>query len=160
MKYYHITNTEKKTIESILKNGIQCNSEGEIFVFENRIIGVNNVINTIADIIAENQIFLNEYVMFEIDEKGFNEELINDNVGEFGSNLQWYIKQAVIDKKHIQFYGKFKTNYKPWYNTKKRQRPLTEEEDIVENLENAIFESLENQRELEKLNKENNNHQK
>ena len=115
MKYYHITNTDAETIQSILKNGLRCNSEGEIFVFENKSIGYNNVINTVADSIANNQIFLNEYVMFEVDDKGFNSDLINDNVGEMSSNQQWYIKQPFIDKKHLQVHGVFKTNYKKFY---------------------------------------------
>jgi hypothetical protein len=53
--------------------------------------------------------------MFDINDKGFNSELINDNVGEFSSNQQWLIKQSLIDKKHIQIYGVFKTNYKNFY---------------------------------------------
>jgi hypothetical protein len=113
MKYYHIT--KLNNLQSILKNGLRCNSEGEIFVFENKSIGLNNITNTIADCIANNQIFLNEYVMFEINGKGFNSELINDNVGEISSNQQWLIKQTLIDKKHIQIYGIFKTNYKNFY---------------------------------------------
>ena len=116
MKYYHITNTDAKTIVSILENGIRCNSDGEIFVFENKSLGLNNVVNTVADLIANNQIFLKEYVMFEIDAKGFNTELINDNVAEFASAQQWYIKQPFIDKKYIKIYGKFKTNYKDFFN--------------------------------------------
>jgi hypothetical protein len=115
MKYYHITSTDKEKTESILKNGLRCNSEGEIFVFENKSIGLNNITNTIADCIANNQIFLNEYVMFEIDDKGFNAELINDNVGEMSSNQQWFIKQSFVDKKYLQIYGVFKTNYKNFY---------------------------------------------
>ena len=94
---------------------MQCNSEGEIFVFENKSIGLNNITNTIADCIANNQIFLNEYVMFEINDRGFNSDLINDNVGEFSSKQQWLIKQSQIDKKHIQLYGIFKTKYKNFY---------------------------------------------
>ena len=113
MKYYHITKLDK--IQSILKNGLRCNSEGEIFVFENKSIGLNTVTNTIADCIANNQIFLNEYAMFEVDDKGFNTDLINDNVGEMSSNQQWFIKQSFIDKKHIQIYGVFKTQYKKFY---------------------------------------------
>lgn len=38
---------------------------------------------------------------------------------------------------------------------KKRQRPLTENEDIIENLENVLLESIEIQQEFEKLKKEN-----
>jgi hypothetical protein len=116
MKYYHITNTDKETIQSILKNGLRCNPEGEIFVFENKSISLNNVTNTVADIIANNQIFLDEYVMFEIDDKGFNTELVNDNVAEISSKQQWYIKQSFIDKKHIQVYGTYKSNYQIFWD--------------------------------------------
>jgi hypothetical protein len=112
MKYYHITNSDKKTIKSILKNGLRCNSEGEIFVFENKSIIFNNVINSVADLIANNQLFLQEYVMFEIDDKGFNTELVNDNVGEISSKQQWYVQQPFVDKKHIIIYGTYKNTFK------------------------------------------------
>lgn len=115
MKYYHITKNDLATIQSILKNGLRCNSEGEIFVFENKRIVLNGITNTVADIIAQNQVFLNEYVMFEIDKKGIISKIKNDNVGEISSGQQWYFKQPFINKKYIQIYGEFKNQYKNFY---------------------------------------------
>jgi hypothetical protein len=114
MKYYHIT--ALNNVQSILKNGLRCNSDGQIFVFENKSIRINDVNNTVADIIANNQIFLDKYVMFEIDDKGFNTDLINDNVGELSSKRQWFVEQSVIDKKYLNVFGIFKTNYKNFFN--------------------------------------------
>jgi hypothetical protein len=112
MKYYHITKIDLITV--ILTNGLKANEEGEIFLFENKSLQhpETKVINTIADTIAKNQIFLEEYAMFEIDAKGINVELINDNVGEISSIFQWIVKQPVINKEHIILFDIYKTKYK------------------------------------------------
>jgi hypothetical protein len=109
MKYYHITH--KKNKESILTNGLKCNSEGQIFFFENKSISGFGVVNTIADMIARNQVFLDNYSMFEIDSEAFETNLINDNVGELSSKQQWYIYQDIIDPTFINLLGDYKTNY-------------------------------------------------
>jgi len=113
MKYYHITDI--KNLPTILKEGLEANEDGDIFVFENKSIVCNSVVNTVADCIAHNQIFLDEYVMLEIHLEGINSEVINDNVGELSSSLQWIIKQPLIKAKYVEFFGVFKTKYKPFY---------------------------------------------
>lgn len=113
LKYYHITEIE--LIDSILKEGLKANEDGEIFLFENKSIRVNNVVNTVADCIAMNQIFLDEYVMFEIDSKGISLELINDNVGELSHKQQWIAIQPLIEPNYISVFGIYKTGYKNFY---------------------------------------------
>jgi hypothetical protein len=110
MKYYHITHP--KNARGILKNGIISNSNGDIFLFENKSIVINGIENTIADSIAFNQLFLKEYSMFEIDISGISSDLVRDNVAEFTSESQWVVEnQKVILPKHIDFFGTFKTSY-------------------------------------------------
>lgn len=112
--YYHITENKPETIASILKEGLKADTEGCIFLFENISLIHNDVKNTIADLIAENQIFLPEYVMFEIDPKGITGELLNDNVAEFSSKWQWIVKQPKIEAKYLNLFGIYKTEYKPF----------------------------------------------
>ncbi len=112
MKYYHISKPDKKTIISILSNGLKANEDGEIFLFENKSISFYGTKNYVADQIAQNQVFLKKYSMFEIDSEGLNIEVINDNVGEFSSQCQWIARQPVIEAKHINFFGVFKTNFR------------------------------------------------
>jgi hypothetical protein len=117
--YYHIT--EKKNMQSILQNGLIANELTEIFLFENKSLKhkETGIINNVSDCIAKNQLFLDEYVMFEINAKGFKVHLINDNVAESTASEQWILKQSKIERKYINVFGIFKTDYKPFetYNT-------------------------------------------
>jgi|688.fasta_scaffold953186_1 hypothetical protein len=116
MKYYHIT--KKNLAKSILIDGLRANEEGHIFLFENKSIQdpKTGVTNTVADCIAENQIYLNEYAMLEIDDKGIDVELINDSVGEISSRCQWIAIQPIIKSDHINLFGIFKSSYKPFWS--------------------------------------------
>jgi hypothetical protein len=113
-KYYHIT--EKKNMQSILQNGLIANELNEIFLFENKILEntKTGITNNVSDCIAKNQLFLEEYIMFEIKDKGFEVHLINDDVAELTAPQQWILKQSKIDRKHINVFGIFKTNFTPF----------------------------------------------
>lgn len=120
MKYYHITHPENA--RSILKNGIISNSDGEIFLFENKSIAFNNIINTVADSIAHNQLLLKQYSMFEVDISGLTNQLLQDNLGELTSCFQWILlNQKVILPQFIDYFGTFDTSfisvYSQWYST-------------------------------------------
>ena len=123
-KYYHITSIDN--VSSILENGLLANANGEIFLFENVSIVTYGVANNskgkrvfgkikryVADSIAINQVFLEDYAMFEIDEKGINEALINDNVADCTSKFQWIAKQSVIKPQYIDFWGIFSVGDEP-----------------------------------------------
>ena len=110
--YYHITENDDKIINSILSNGLTCDEEGNIFLFENKSIKGYDVVNTVADCIANNQIFVKEYAMFEIDSKGITSELIQDEVAELTYKLQWIAKQQKIESKYIDLFNIYKTSYK------------------------------------------------
>lgn len=112
--YYHITTEENA--KKILKEGLKANcggfnsplsEEGYIYLFENK--SYRNLISgeviAVADAIAKNQLFLDEYVMLEIDERGIDVEVEKDDVGEFASFAEWKVKQPIIDKKYINVFG-------------------------------------------------------
>ncbi len=117
--YYHIT--AKENALSILKEGLKANSEGEIFLFDNisvrtitakfnvngKPISENTIIN-VADHIAKSQLFLKEYVMFEVDSRGFETELIQDVCGEICFMAQWILKQSNIKPSFIIPYGRYR----------------------------------------------------
>jgi len=111
MKYYHITKNSKKVKDSILKNGLRCNEDGDIYLFENMAFKINGVTNNVSDAIAANQLFLKQYLMFEIDSDGLTVELQPDAVGEFSASMQWFVKQPVIAPAHIDLFGRYSTRY-------------------------------------------------
>jgi len=114
MYYYHITDV--KTAFTILKKGLKANEEGDIFLFENVSFtwGSQGIRNTVADSIAENQIFLKEYAILRVNSKGITGEVINDNVGELSSPFQWIVKQPLIEAKYLKFIKVCINNYRPF----------------------------------------------
>ena len=110
---YHITTSEnaRKILKEGLIANIGTNSElsekGYIYLFENKSYRhpITKEVIAVADDIAKNQLFLDEYVMLEIDEKGIKGELEHDNVGEFAAFAEWKVKQHRINKKYINEFG-------------------------------------------------------
>jgi hypothetical protein len=82
--------------DNILENGLLADVEGSIFVFDDK---------TIANAIAFNQLGITEYILFEIDPKGFHVEPVNDNVAEHTATHQWIIKQPTVAPEFIEFIG-------------------------------------------------------
>ena len=113
MKLYHITHPDN--ISSILSKGLKSNDLNEIFLFEQKEIRIGNVSNTIADCIAFNQVFLDEYGLLEIDSDGFEIPLINDNVAEMTSKFQWILHQKSIRPKYIKNLGVFENTYQSFF---------------------------------------------
>lgn len=115
--YYHITSP--KNALNILKNGLKCNEDGDIFLFENKTLRVKEEYRAdyeklglrteivVADHIARNQIFLKDIVMLEIDSRGLHGEFIQDNVGEETSKFQWIVKQPLIAPQFIAEFGRY-----------------------------------------------------
>ncbi len=114
-KYYHISKNDHEVTNSILTNGLRCNDDGHIFIFENIKFSFYGVENTVCDHIASNQVFLDEYSLFEINEKGIN-NINPDNVGEITAKFQWIVSQEYINPIYIKHLGVFKTNYKSPFN--------------------------------------------
>ncbi|MDQ1165892.1 hypothetical protein [Flavobacterium sp. SORGH_AS_0622] len=97
--YYHISAIKNK--ESILANGL-ISDESEIFLctsFDQ------------LKMIAFNQLFLNEYSIFEVSTEGLTGEIIQDNVAEVGSGFQYIVKQNKIESKYLKFVNDAKFHY-------------------------------------------------
>jgi hypothetical protein len=89
-KYYHISPIKNK--ESILKDGLKSNEEGEIFLLDD--------IETVPSI-AINQLGISEYSIFSVSPDGFTIKLINDNVAENSASGQFIVKQKLIKPQYI-----------------------------------------------------------
>lgn len=87
--FYHISPIENK--DSILSNGL-ISIFSEIFVC--------NEFNQLKRI-ASGQLGISEYSIFKISSSNITGEILNDNVGEFGSQHQFIIKQEIIESKYI-----------------------------------------------------------
>lgn len=109
--YYHITKPENE--KTILRTGIKCDEDGNIFLFENVAVGAKDGIAHVAvsDMIAANQIFLKSFVMFEIDPAGFSCDLIPDDVGEYTARWQWILRQDKIYPRFINKFGQYETDF-------------------------------------------------
>lgn len=90
MKYFfHISDT--KNIESILKNGLIPNSEGEIFFFDEILDSVK---------IALDQLGLLEFAIFQVNI--FKKDLHLDKVAERIIGNQFFSKNMAISKEKIK----------------------------------------------------------
>lgn len=104
---YHITDPEN--IMSILLGGLNCNDDGEIFLFEDKMMecicssGITR--RYVADMIAECQMGLKKFAMFRIDTKGIKTELVKDDVAEICAKHQWIAKQKKIYPSYITYAG-------------------------------------------------------
>lgn len=105
-KLYHITDT--KNAYSIIHNGLKANENGDVFLFENKSVMKITYKDYIpvADVIAVEQLFLDKYMMFEVDVRGL--ELSTDDVGELTASIQ-YIYRGDISADRITPFGIFDT---------------------------------------------------
>lgn len=99
-QHYFCHATALENLDSIIKNGIKANENGEIFLYEDCFFTCPPLYANcyVGDHIAENQIFIQgeEYVNFIIPSYEITGVLERDNVGEITSRMQWIAKQAVI----------------------------------------------------------------
>ena len=105
MIYYHVTTHQNA--QKILRYGLKSNEFGQIFVFSAwQIENKNNKDKAlICDLLAYNQLQLEEYAVLKINSKGIESCSIieSDNVGELTAKFQFIINQKRIDKKFIKF---------------------------------------------------------
>lgn len=114
---YHICPDNKAIVKDILRDGLRCNSEGQIFLFENKSIGLtgSKVIKTVADCVASTQVGISRYTMLEINTDGVLSELIPDQVGELTAKFQWYIMQKRIKPEYISVFTTADTDFTSIY---------------------------------------------
>jgi hypothetical protein len=89
-KYYHISDVKNKN--EILEKGLIANN-GEIFLFSKL---------SIASEIAFNQLGIEQFSIFEINSKGIDNGVINDNVAESTAKYQWIAMQDCIHPCHTK----------------------------------------------------------
>ena len=112
MKYYHIT--KKENWLSINLFGLKSNEDGEIFLFSDWTLTTRRNKKTvlICDLIAQNQLGMDEFIIYEINPKGIKGEIKNDNVAELTSKFQWIITQDKISKSYVKLIGGRSTDIK------------------------------------------------
>jgi hypothetical protein len=80
MKYYHITKKENRI--SIQFEGLKSNEDGKIFLFSGWTLTTRRSKKTvlICDLIAQNQLGTDVFIIYEINPKGIKGKIENDNV--------------------------------------------------------------------------------
>lgn len=97
-KMYHLSPIENK--QNIIERGLKSES-GAIFFFTNL---------EQAKHIACNQVFTDNYVIFEIDRAGIEKKLKRDDVAEYGSKWQFYVEQKNIAPQYVKHLQDIETN--------------------------------------------------
>jgi hypothetical protein len=94
--FYHISSIE--AVEHIATNGITADEEGYIYMLDTNSL-------EIVDTVAVNQLFLEQYYLYEIDPTGITAELEPDEVAEFTASHHLRIKQAALESRFIKNMG-------------------------------------------------------
>lgn len=106
MLLYHVTRVEH--VESIKREGLRADAEGNIFAFTDLIV---------AETIAANQVCANPYALFWIHPKGVVGEMCADDVAEFAARFHCIIRQDRIDPEFVHHIGTMLVNQgapTPW----------------------------------------------
>ena len=107
-KYYYISKVSD--VPDIHENGIEADEDGDIFLFAIDKGKIRNILN-IAGYITTNQLFLDEYALFEIFESGITGEMIYYKISGRTEQYQKILKQKNISKEHIKFINCYKTYF-------------------------------------------------
>ncbi len=108
IKFYYISNIH--SVNDIQENGIKSDDDGNIPVFTIDRGKIKDVLN-IAGYIAGNQLFLDEYALFEILHGGLSGEVIEDKVPGKTARYQRIVKQDFIDKGCLKFVNSYRTYF-------------------------------------------------
>lgn len=92
MLLFHLTRPEN--LESIERDGLRADSEGNIFAFSDLIV---------ADNIAAEQVFADPYVLLWIHPYGINGKLYADDVAEGSHRFQCIIRQERIEPRYVHY---------------------------------------------------------
>ena len=107
-KFYYISNVDK--IAGIRESGIAAGRDGSIPIFTIDKGKIKDVLN-IAGYIASNQLFLDEYGLFEIAERGITGELVKQDISGKTATYQRNLRQGKIDPEHLNFLNIYKTYF-------------------------------------------------
>lgn len=92
MLLFHLTRPEN--LESIERDGLRADSEGNIFAFTDLIV---------ADSIAAEQVFADPYVLLWIHPHGIDGRLYADDVAEGSHRFQCIIRQERIEPRYVHY---------------------------------------------------------
>jgi len=107
-KNYYISKVN--LVPLIQENGIEADAEGSIFLFVIDKGKMKDILN-IAGYITTNQLFLDEYALFEVFENGITGEMIDFKTSGRTEQYQKILKQKNIHKDHIKFVNCYKTYF-------------------------------------------------
>lgn len=96
--YFHLTSIENT--EKIIRDGIRSDEDGYIYL-----MNINSKV--VQYHIAINQVFIDQYALFKINERALNAVVEKDNVAEITSKYQCRVKQNLIPTNEISFMGEF-----------------------------------------------------
>ncbi len=108
IKFYYISNIH--SVKDIQENGIKSDDDGNISLFTIDRGKIKDVLN-IAGYIAGNQLFLDEYALFEVLDCGLTGEMSEDKVLGKTARYQRIVKQKFIDKECLKFVNSYRTYF-------------------------------------------------
>ncbi len=104
-KFYYISDVT--SVSEIQEIGISSDEDNSIYIFTIDKGKIKDVLN-IAGYIASNQLFLEEYALFEIIDRGITGDVIAHKVSGRTAQYQKVIKQKIINKEFIKFVNCYK----------------------------------------------------
>lgn len=108
LKFYYISKVEH--VPDIQENGIHADMESYIPIFSLDKGKINDALN-VAGYISSNQLFLDEYALFEITASGITGSISKQSISGKTSQYQKILKQQIIKKEHIKFINIYKTYF-------------------------------------------------
>ncbi len=110
-KLYHISPINNK--KGILNEGLKSGEAKYIYFFTDLIypIPLFGIEGYLLDLIAANQVFIEEYDLYEINPEGLENRLMADRVSEFTASFQKRVKQMFIDPCFVNHIDRRKLDY-------------------------------------------------
>lgn len=102
--YYHISSVD--AVAKIKKHGLRLDEDGKLYVLDAVEITVDNLTIDIAAALATNQLFLDEFAVWEIQPVAITAEPEPDDVGEAWSQHQFIISHP-ISPQHVTLMGTY-----------------------------------------------------
>lgn len=112
MKNYHFHITTKENAIPIMFDGIKAGEDGYVYLFEGKEVKTQNTLGEwvgVDEIIALDQLGLDEYVIFAVDTRGL--KLENDSVAEYVAPLHRRYKGNISPNRIKHFETKTAEKY-------------------------------------------------
>lgn len=93
-RYFHIS--PRSRYASISKYGLKANAQGQIFLFEDKILTAGDITMRVSDSIAYKQVGVKSYDVWEVFSNSFQAALLPDKTGEITHKHQYILQQQNI----------------------------------------------------------------